>query len=204
LSLKKAEISHSLNGKAFTTFARVLWIASGALSLALLLQIDRIVHQDLYNYGLMFSYNWAAPYWTAFRLAAAFILIPMALSAVQLTANLMAWLRAKRENINAEVGQSVAVKNAKNRRVECACRQGEHEKCQGEQDIGGGMSMKCDKCNKTFTRPLVMLDFRGEEAKLVNLCPYCNAKLDELDDNENAEAVDYYVKDDQEKLVEGK
>lgn len=29
----------------------------------LLLQIDRIVHGTLYDYGLQFSPNWAEPYW---------------------------------------------------------------------------------------------------------------------------------------------
>lgn len=31
-------------------------------------QLDIIVHQDLYNYGLQFSDSWAYPYWTAIRL----------------------------------------------------------------------------------------------------------------------------------------
>jgi hypothetical protein len=31
-------------------------------------QLDVIVHQELYNYGLQFSDVWAYPYWTAIRL----------------------------------------------------------------------------------------------------------------------------------------
>lgn len=30
-------------------------------------QVDTIVNQDLYSYGLQLSYNWALPYWTAIR-----------------------------------------------------------------------------------------------------------------------------------------
>jgi len=52
-------------------------VADGAVSLVLvlvaafslfsmigLLQVDRIVHHDLYRYGLQFNYSWAIPYWT--------------------------------------------------------------------------------------------------------------------------------------------
>jgi len=41
----------------------VLMAASSLLSMIGLLQIDRIVHQELYNYNLRFSYQWAVPYW---------------------------------------------------------------------------------------------------------------------------------------------
>jgi hypothetical protein len=34
-----------------------------------ILQMDSIVHQSLYSYGLQFSYDWATPYWTAMRAA---------------------------------------------------------------------------------------------------------------------------------------
>lgn len=30
-------------------------------------KIDSIIHQDLYNHGLRFSYEWAVPYWTYMR-----------------------------------------------------------------------------------------------------------------------------------------
>jgi uncharacterized Zn-finger protein len=39
------------------------------------------------------------------------------------------------------------------------------------------MVISCPKCNKVFTRPLVMLDFAGGKTKLVNVCPYCNHLL---------------------------
>ncbi len=35
----------------------------------------------------------------------------------------------------------------------------------------------CPSCKKTFTQPLVMLDFEGGKSKLVNVCPYCNQVL---------------------------
>jgi len=47
----------------------VLVAASSLFSMVGLLQIDKIVHQDLYRYGLQFSYQWAMPYWTMTRVA---------------------------------------------------------------------------------------------------------------------------------------
>jgi len=41
----------------------VLMAASSLFSMIGLFQLDKIVHQDLYNYGLQFSYQWATPYW---------------------------------------------------------------------------------------------------------------------------------------------
>jgi len=34
------------------------------ITMLLVMQIDRIVHGDLYRYGLQFSAQWAVPYWT--------------------------------------------------------------------------------------------------------------------------------------------
>lgn len=33
-------------------------------TIVLLFQIDEMIHGQLYDYGLQFSYQWAAPYWT--------------------------------------------------------------------------------------------------------------------------------------------
>jgi hypothetical protein len=42
----------------------VIVAASSLISMIGLFQIDRIVNQELYRYGLQFSYAWAMPYWT--------------------------------------------------------------------------------------------------------------------------------------------
>jgi hypothetical protein len=42
----------------------VLVAFSSLVSMFALTRIDNIVHRDLYNYGLTFSYKWAMPYWT--------------------------------------------------------------------------------------------------------------------------------------------
>ena len=54
----------------FSAISAVLVIvaASSLISMIGLFQIDRIVNQDLYQYGLEFSYAWAMPYWTITKL----------------------------------------------------------------------------------------------------------------------------------------
>lgn len=42
----------------------VLVAFSSLLAMFGVTRIDNIVHQDLYRYGLQFSYEWAIPYWT--------------------------------------------------------------------------------------------------------------------------------------------
>jgi len=44
-------------------------VACALVSLYASSQIDSIVHQRLYSYGLQFSYDWATPYWTASGIA---------------------------------------------------------------------------------------------------------------------------------------
>jgi len=50
---------------------------------------------------------------------------------------------------------------------------------------GNSMIISCPKCKKVFSRPLVMLDFGGGKAKLVNVCPYCNQTLGTTDEEQD-------------------
>ena len=52
----------------FELLVFIVLIASAAAAifvLSSLMFIDSIVHQQLYGYGLQFSYDWANPYWIA-------------------------------------------------------------------------------------------------------------------------------------------
>ena len=42
---------------------------------------------------------------------------------------------------------------------------------------GNELLISCPNCTKVFNRPLVMLDFSSGNARLVNICPYCNHNL---------------------------
>jgi len=43
--------------------------------LVLLFQIDKIVNKTLYNYGLVFSLDWAQPYWLLLRVSLILIVV---------------------------------------------------------------------------------------------------------------------------------
>jgi len=45
-----------------------LIIGFAIIIIFLLLKIDSIIHNNLYSYGLQFSYEWANPYWLYLRL----------------------------------------------------------------------------------------------------------------------------------------
>jgi hypothetical protein len=49
---------------------------------ALLLEIDKLVNGTLYDYGLMFSYDWAQSYWLLFRLSVVLIVVAIILISV--------------------------------------------------------------------------------------------------------------------------
>ena len=44
-------------------------------ALVFILEIDQIINVTLYNYGLMFNYEWAQTYWLLFRIAAVLIIL---------------------------------------------------------------------------------------------------------------------------------
>ena len=44
-------------------------------AVVLLLQLDRLVNDTLYSHGLVFSYDWAAPYWMLFRITVVLIVV---------------------------------------------------------------------------------------------------------------------------------
>jgi len=46
------------------------------------------------------------------------------------------------------------------------------------------MVVSCPGCKKVFSKPLVMLDFSGGKTRLVNVCPYCNRVLGDVDAGE--------------------
>ena len=60
---------------ALVVFCDIMLIAA----VVLLLQLDRLVNDTLYSYGLVFSYDWAAPYWMFFRITVVLIVIAIVL-----------------------------------------------------------------------------------------------------------------------------
>jgi len=52
------------------------------IAVLLLLQIDQLVNGTLYSYGLVFSNNWAQPYWLLMRVSLVLIAVAILLISV--------------------------------------------------------------------------------------------------------------------------
>lgn len=143
----------------------VLWLVSSVFVLFLLGMIDSIVHGDLYDFGLQFSYVWASPYWAFLRLIYVCFLLPLAFSVVVLGLDLWRLFKGDRQGRVPEPRRKV----------------GEAEQ--------SSMLIACSGCGKVFSKPICVLDFTGKKPRLVNVCPYCNAKLGEANTNQKESSV---------------
>lgn len=137
----------------FVRVILILWLVSSAFIILLLQNIDWIVHNELYGYGLRFSLNWAVGYWATLRAIYIFLAVPIVLSIFYFS--LEVWRFAKG-------GEVVKHKQAKPTNQSVKADEQNH------------MLINCPKCGRVFSKPLVMLDFSGGKTRLVNVCPYCN------------------------------
>jgi len=168
-----------LENSSFVRIVLVLWLVSSFFVLFLLGRIDWIVHGELYDFGLQFSPVWATPYWAIFRLIYVCLAVPSVLSAIVL--GLDVWEKFKsKQRVSGSVGKRASVKF--------------------QWSKGNSMIVSCPSCNKTFRKPLVMLDFGSGKAKLVNTCPYCNARLGEEYVKEDEKDIEMGILDPDEKV----
>ena len=157
-------MNNVFDGSWFVKLALVMWLVSSVFVVFLLGQIDGIVHGRLYDFGLSFSYDWAVPYWTSLRLIYVCLAFPAFLTVGIFVFGFWSYLR----------GGRVVV-----RRVE----EGVAEQVKVSERVArGSMLFVCSKCGKRFSRPILMLDFSGGKTRLVNVCPFCGAKLGENGD----------------------
>lgn len=149
------------------TFNRVVllaWIISWVFVIYSLFQIDYIVNQTLYGYGLKFNYDWAIPYWTYLRLILVGLSIPAMLTIVAFVGDYVS-----RRHIARALPTVHAISDNKSAIT--------------KQNAVSTLTITCPKCNKVFSRPLSMLDFTTGKAQLVNVCPYCNYVLGGIEEN---------------------
>lgn len=140
----------------FSRLVFIFWFTSLFVVIFLLGQLDHIIHGELYDFGLEFSFAWATPYWMTLRLIYVWLIGPSVLGAISFGFDF--W---KRANGNNGISKRKGVAKA-----------GQVARINGNHVV-----ISCPACKKTFGRPLVMLDFGGGKDKLVNVCPYCNTKL---------------------------
>ncbi len=155
-------------------------LAFGAV--ALLYQVDTLIHNTLYDYGLQFNPEWAVPYWTFERLALGLLggigglsilsAIYLALSNRTPPSTRAPPARQRLETIQPQE------ETQKRAREQLAQRKRAPEREVDEDGIEiAALPLVCNKCGKVFTQPLCMFDFKSGKPRLVNVCPYCNAVL---------------------------
>jgi len=133
----------------------IVWVLTSAFTLFLFSNIDRIVHHDLYAYGLQFSVTWADRYWgIAFAIYVCMI-VPVVLSVGILGYDV------------------VRNRNGKNRNGSARAKR-ERSKL-----------VTCSKCKKRVNKALVILDFTQKPPKRIRVCPYCHTVLDSTEEKDS-------------------
>ena len=186
-----------------------VWIVNGALISYFLSQIDTLINVQLYDFNLQFSEEWAAPYWTSLRLIYAFTALqvgaivlvvawalvrnrkPVSVSSperkiekeVEVLAEVpVEKVEAEAEQVQVlepkspETGESLSVREVQ----EATQTEKAEEELKGNEQPP---ALSCPTCGKTFSRPLVMLDFGDGKTRLVDVCPYCKHILDRHSDD---------------------
>jgi hypothetical protein len=133
-------------------------------------QVDMIVHHTLYDYSLVFNYEWAIPYWTFERLSLAVIGGMGAVNCLSITYVFLC---------QRAVPEPEADAASRDRAISTKQKPTREKPLHGEDDGVEvvALPMVCNKCGKVFTQPLCMFDFKSGKPRLVNVCPYCNAVL---------------------------
>lgn len=159
----------------------VIGIAFAISAIAVLYQVDMVVHGTLYNYGLLFSYEWAIPYWMFER-----AVIGLLVASAGVNAFSMAYIVLAKKT-KEQRPRSVQPKLSVPKTVRIAGKEKPREEKRTEMlkptevtDDGveiAALPMVCNKCGKVFTQPLCMFDFKSGKPRLVNVCPYCNTVL---------------------------
>lgn len=154
-------VARFLGSSFFAKVTLVMWLLSAVFVMVLLNKIDGIVHGELYNYGLQFSFSWATSYWMFLRLMYVCLALPAILTIISLGSDLF------RKGKGDQSAWTVEAKPSNG---------------QVQTHKENNMVVNCPNCRKMFYKPLTMLDFSTGKAKLVSVCPYCNHVLGRADE----------------------
>jgi hypothetical protein len=136
-----------------------------AVSVAYLLTIiDSIVHHQLYQFGLHFSYDWAYPYWMVLRTS--LTLLGLIAVAASMNITYFFWQRFRRPKV-AKVLKA----------AEQEAKEAKEEASLIDVAAPSPSLFQCTSCGRSITHPLRMLDFHSQRPKMINICPFCNATV---------------------------
>jgi len=168
-------------------------IALAGAVFSLLLQVDGIVNGLLYSFGLQFNSEWFLPYQIYLKIVLGLLFAIACVGGFSVvyvlfsreTPHRRAPTSVRREPTTVR-GELAGVRReptfGKLRKEVVRERVPEKERKQARivKDDGveiTALPMVCNKCQKVFTQPLCMFDFKSGKPRLVNVCPYCNAVL---------------------------
>ncbi len=200
-----------LRNSKFRLLALAVSLVVAGVVYFLLTRVDVIVHEQLYSFGLVFSHEWVDPYRAYMWAIYGCLLSPVALSCLACVFSVVkvrvvspkkhstvesprgiAVLPVKPVEVQVEVKASSIVESSKETLVEVGIEeetlmvaQPSETRIQVDEDEAA-----CPACKKRFHLPLVMLDFEGGKARLVNVCPYCNHVMK---DNEQEKDIECNV-----------
>jgi uncharacterized Zn-finger protein len=169
----------------------------------LLTRVDLIVHEQLYSFGLVFSHQWVDPYRADMWAIYGCLLAPVVLSGLACVFSVVKVrvVTPKKQGIVGPRGSAVQSVKPVEARLEVKVSPivstsgmlvevGDEEEppivAQSSERVDEE-EITCSACKKMFHRPLVMLDFRGGKARLVNVCPYCNHIMKNSEPDEGIE-----------------
>ena len=177
-----------LTGKWFTRIVLVSWIICAASILVVFKNMEFIVHGQLYDFGLVFSPEWADGYriltWMIFLCTG----VPIALSGIALASSFLKVEKIPESETVVpkkvgpprgvtKVGPPKARPSQPTRPVQQA-RQVQQPVREPVKRVDSNLvGISCPECKKVFHKALVMLDFRGGSNRMVSVCPYCNNVL---------------------------
>ena len=153
------------NNQWFSRIILAAWVISTVTVIFLLRQIDQVVHVQLYNFGLRFDHAWADAYWTYRNLIYVCLGLPMVLSVFAIALGF-----TKKIDKPPETPVKQGLKPT-------------HPIIREEPKVreSRANAITCPNCKKTFSTPLVSLNFEKGKTKLVKTCPYCNHVIGEAE-----------------------
>ncbi len=170
----------------------IVSIISTAAVLLLYSRIDSLVNVSLYNYSLQFNPNWYNPYQSTTQLINVCLGAVLALNMVALGLSLFGKVNKVSETNTLLEHKSLSLQETKQQDFTL------NEKAIDKPTSANANT--CLNCSKTFTRPLVTLNFVNGKPKMMNTCPYCNSPI-EVATNDRTSDINVEVTDEEKERV---
>jgi hypothetical protein len=200
-------LKNMLTSKWFTRIVLVSWIVSAVSILVVFKNMELIVHGQLYDFGLVYSPEWADGFrvltWMIFVCAG----VPMALSGIAIASSFLnvEEVPERRNTVPKRACPPRGITQGSSPQAQPAQHTSQVQQPVRESvrpiDNGNCVGISCPECKKVFGKALVMLDFRSGSNRMVSVCPYCNAVLGYTSD-EQSKNESFYVDSPDKKITQ--